>query len=120
VKVAVASEGMDIKSPVDRRFGRARYFIIYDSDTGKYETIDNEANVEVAHGAGTGSSENLARKDVKIVVSGQFGPKASMVLSAAKIEMVSFPEGTVEDAIKMALDRQPAQADDKKSGGQKS
>jgi predicted Fe-Mo cluster-binding NifX family protein len=34
MKFAVASQGNDLQSPLDPRFGRAKYFIVVDTETG--------------------------------------------------------------------------------------
>ena len=54
MKICVTSQGPDLSSAVDPRFGRARYFIIYDEETESFEAIDNEQNVSAACGAGAG------------------------------------------------------------------
>lgn len=51
MKIAISSQGTDLNSQVDPRFGRAQYFIITDSDTLDYEVIENP-NISAAGGAG--------------------------------------------------------------------
>jgi len=103
MKIAVAAEGRDATSRVDERFGRAAYFVIHDTESGAFETIENGANVSAAHGAGTGSAQEIVSRNVDVVVSGQVGPKAEAVLSAAGIKMVAWSDGTVSDAIGFVL-----------------
>ena len=39
MKIAVASNGKTLKSQVDPRFGRCSYFLIVDSETGKFKVL---------------------------------------------------------------------------------
>jgi len=41
VKIAVSATGIDLDAQVAPRFGRCQYFIIVDSDTLEFETIEN-------------------------------------------------------------------------------
>ncbi len=106
MRIAVASQGSEMTSRVDPRFARAPYFVIYDTETGSVETLDNTKNMQAAHGAGTQAAQDMSAKQVDVVVSGQLGPKAMATLSAAGIETITWSEGTVEAAIEMAKGRQ--------------
>lgn len=51
MKIAIALEENKYESQVDKRFGRAAYFLIIDIETKKYKIVENEAKNEVS-GAG--------------------------------------------------------------------
>ncbi len=97
--IAVAAVSADAQSEVDPRFGRAAYFAIYDSETDKYEFIENTQNRQAAQGAGIQAAQNVAAKKVDWVVSGNFGPKAFAVLKAAGAKPVQISGGTVTEAV---------------------
>jgi len=99
MRVAISSEGNDLTSRVDPRFGRAKYFIIYDTETRSFEAVSNEQNFQAAQGAGIQAAQNVARQNVEMVVSGNLGPKAFMTLSAAGIKAALWADGTVSEAI---------------------
>jgi len=103
MKIAVASVGSGADSMVDERFGRAPYFVIHDTLSGKYTALTNSSNVGAAHGAGTGSAQTVISEKVEVVVAGGFGPKAEAVISAAGIGMIAWSQGTVAEAVDMAL-----------------
>ena len=44
VKVAVSSQGTDMSSQVDPRFGRAKCFVVVDTETGEFVAHDNTQN----------------------------------------------------------------------------
>ena len=101
MKVAVSSQGPSLGSPVDPRFGRAAYFIIYDTDSLSFESYSNAENSTAAHGAGIQTAQWVAQQSVATVVSGNMGPKAFEALKAAGIKMVAWDQGTVEEAIEL-------------------
>lgn len=102
MRIAISSQGTDLSSMVDPRFGRAPYFIIFDTADDSFEVINNEQNVQASQGAGIQTTEHVARKNVDIVVSGNLGPKAFQALSAAGIKMALWSDGTVAQAIDLA------------------
>lgn len=99
MKVAVTSQGKDLDSPVDPRFGRASYFIVVDTDTMEFDAIENTQNVRAAQGAGVQSAQTVADSGAKVVLTGNCGPKAFSTLSAAGIKVIIGVEGTVREAV---------------------
>jgi predicted Fe-Mo cluster-binding NifX family protein len=41
MKIVITSQGTDLSSLVDPRFGRCSYFIFVDSDTDRVEAVEN-------------------------------------------------------------------------------
>jgi len=99
MRIAVSSQGNDLDSAVDPRFGRAKFFIIYDTETKEFEAVTNEQNMFAAQGAGIQSAQTVVGQKVEVVVSGNLGPKAYATLSAAGIKAALWSEGTVAQAI---------------------
>jgi len=100
MKICVTSQGQDISSEVDPRFGRARYFIIRDEETDSYEVVDNEQNVNAGGGAGVQSAATIAEKGCQWVISGHMGPKALSVLREAGIRVATGAAGKVSEALR--------------------
>jgi len=97
--VAVTAQGKDLDSAVDPRFGRARYFVVVDTDTNQVTVHDNEQNLNAAQGAGIQAARNVKSLKVKQLVTGNIGPKAFDVLNAGGIEIFIGASGTVRDAL---------------------
>ncbi len=122
MKIAISATGPTLDSEVDPRFGRCRYFIIADTDTGEYEAIDN-ASGTASGGAGIATAQMIAGKGVGAVLTGNCGPNAYQVLSGAGIQLITGVSGKTQDAIdsykKGALSeaKQPNVADHYGMGG---
>jgi len=102
MRIAISSQGRDLGSEVDQRFGRASYFLVFDTNDESFEVVNNDQNVNAAQGAGVQAAENIVRKNVDIVVAGNFGPKAFRALEAAGIKVALWANGTVSQAIELA------------------
>jgi len=99
MRIAVTSKGTDLSSELDERFGRAKYFIIYDTATDDYRAVDNEVNLNAPQGAGIQSGELVVREGAGALLTGHCGPKAFRVLNAAGVVVFNGCTGTVEQAI---------------------
>ncbi len=98
MRVAVTSQGPDMTSGVDQRFGRAKFFVVVDTDTGESATHDNKQNLNAVQGAGIQAARNVVALDVEAVITGNVGPKAFSVLTAANISIYIGATGSVRDA----------------------
>ena len=98
MKICVTSEGNSLDSKVDGRFGRCKYFIIVDTETLKFEAVQNP-NLESMGGAGIQSAQLVASKQVKAVLTGNVGPNAFQTLQAAGIEILTGASDTVKKTI---------------------
>ena len=99
MKVAVTSRGPKADSEVDPRFGRAKYFIIADTESGDFEAVDNAQNLNAPQGAGIQAAQNVSAKGAEVLITGHCGPNAFRTLSAAGIKVVVGAEGTVSEAL---------------------
>lgn len=99
MKVAVTSLGESLESPIDRRFGRARVFLLYDLETGKWSAHDNQQNLEAAQEAGVQAGQHVIHLGAKAVITGHCGPKAFRTLSAANVDIYQEVAGSVQEAI---------------------
>ncbi len=100
MKVAVTANGTSVEGEVDQRFGRARYFVVVDTESDAVEVQDNEVNLNAAQGAGIQSAQNLAAIGVSAVLTGHLGPNAFRTLSAAGIKAYTGAQGKIAEAIK--------------------
>ena len=115
MKIAITTTGDDLNSEIDPRFGRARKFLIYDTETKEYKVIDNSQNLNLPQGAGLQSAQNVASEGAKAVITGHVGPKAFNALTAANINIYLTDLKTVKEAIDayLAGKLEPAKSFDK-------
>ena len=99
MKIAFSTSGEDLNAPLDARFGRAPKFLIYDLEADTFTVIDNRKTMDAAQGAGIQSAETVARTGAKAIVTGNCGPKAFRVLSAAGIRIFNTAAATVREAL---------------------
>ena len=98
MKVIVTSEGKNLDSKVDQRFGRAKYFMLVDTDTMEYQVIDNEA-VSQGGGAGVKAAQITIDSGAKVLLTGNVGPNAYEVLKSGGIDIIVGVNGTIREAI---------------------
>ena len=112
MKIAVTSTGNELISDMDPRFGRAKYFIIVDTETLEYEVAENRQNLNLPQGAGIQAAQNVVQHRPDVVLTGNCGPKAFQVLKAGGIKVVVGVNGTIMEAIQAYIDGKYKPADD--------
>ncbi|MBU1158422.1 MAG: NifB/NifX family molybdenum-iron cluster-binding protein [Candidatus Thermoplasmatota archaeon] len=95
--IAVSATGDSMESPLDPRFGRCSYFIVVEAD-GSHRAVRNPGQ-DSASGAGTQAAQKVVDLGVKVVITGNLGPNAFMVLDGSGIAAFMKPVGTVSAAI---------------------
>lgn len=98
MKIAITAEQPQMDSMVDSRFGRCRFFIFTDTETQEWEAVENR-DAALSSGAGIAAAQLVVNKGARAVITGLVGPKATQVLDAAGVQIVSFPDGTVRQAL---------------------
>ena len=99
MKIAVTSQGKDLDSPVDPRFGRAAYILVVDTTSFEFEVLDNSKNVNAFKGAGIQAGSMVSEKGAKVLLTGFCGPNAFKTLNAAGVKVANDAAGTVREAV---------------------
>ena len=97
--VAVTSRGPALTCRVDPTFGRARYFIVVDLDSGESVSHDNSKNHNAQQGAGIRTARDVAKMGVEAVVTGNIGSLAFDALKAGDVKVYLGARGAVSDAV---------------------
>jgi predicted Fe-Mo cluster-binding NifX family protein len=99
MKVAVTAQGSGLDSPVDPRFGRAKYFLLVDTETGEFTAHDNVQNLNAPQGAGIQAAQAVVNLGAQVVLTGNVGPKAFATLQAGQVAIYPGASGTVRQAV---------------------
>ncbi len=106
MKIVITSEGSGLNSRVDPRFGRAKFFVLFDTETGDVLSHDNAQNLNAPQGAGIQAAQAIARLGAEAVLTGHVGPKAFTTLQAANIAVYTGASGTVSEAVEQFKNNQ--------------
>ena len=98
MKIAVSVMENSLDSQIDPRFGRCQYFLIVDSETMELEAVSNKGAI-ASGGAGIQAAQTIANKGVSVLITGDIGPNAFKILSAAGIKVITVSTGTVREAL---------------------
>ena len=99
MKIVITTQGKDLSSQLDPRFGRAKWLIVVDAESGDFQAHDNAVNLNAAQGAGIQTGQNIANLGVEAVITGNVGPNAFKTLNATGVKMFLAEKQTVQDAI---------------------
>ena len=98
MKIAIPTNGRNLDSSLDGRFGRAERFLIVDSETDAFVAIENDQK-EASQGAGIQSAQAVIGASAQALVSSHCGPKAFKVLQAAKVPVLQCDIGSIRDIL---------------------
>jgi len=99
MNIVITSQGKSLESKIDPRFGRAKYFIVYDTENGEFVAIDNVQNLNAAQGAGIQAGQNVIGTGTEVLITGNCGPKAFKILSMGEVKVFKADSGTVGENI---------------------
>lgn len=99
MKIIFTTPGNSLDAPLDPSFGRAHNFLVYNLESGAFEIISNQQNLNAAQGAGIQAAQTIARAGAQALVTGHCGPKAFRVLEAASIKVFNTDAPTVAEAL---------------------
>ena len=99
MKLAVTAQGVRLDSPLDPRFGRAKCFIVVDTESGSFSAVDNGVNLNATQGAGIQAGKRVVDLGVDGLITGHVGPKAFTTLHAGGVKIYTGAAGTIADAV---------------------
>jgi len=100
MKICISAVNNNLDSTLDPRFGRAAYFLIVD-DAGKLIKAVKNTGVQAMRGAGVTAAQIVVNENVDILITGNIGPNASMVLGSSGVKIFfGNPAISVRDVLK--------------------
>ena len=100
MKIAFTTKGTKWSSPMDPRFGRTEFFLVYDDEKHEFNHFDNRAIEKVAHGAGPKTAQKLFELKANVLITGNGpGGNAATILEKAGMKIFIGANGmTVKEA----------------------
>jgi predicted Fe-Mo cluster-binding NifX family protein len=99
MKIAISSRGTQPTAQVDQQFGRTKWFVLYNTETGEWESLANEQILNLTQGAGIQAARQIIDRKVEVVLTGHCGPNAFRTLTESGVQVVLEAAGTVEEAV---------------------
>lgn len=96
MKVIVPVESKSLDAPVCPSFGRTPLFVLFDTESGNHEFLDNGAAASQG-GAGIKAAQMLVDSGAAALITYRCGENAAEVLSAANVKMYKAQDGSVAE-----------------------
>ena len=94
MKVIVPVESKSLDAPVCPSFGRTPLFVLFDTENGNHEFLDNGAAASQG-GAGIKAAQMLVDSGAAALITYRCGENAAEVLNAANIKMYKAQDGSI-------------------------
>lgn len=105
MRITIPVNDKSIESGVCVSFGRAPYFLIYDTKSKESSFLDNSAATSQG-GAGILAAQYIADNSVDALITPRCGENADGVFNAADIKIYKTINDSVEDNIKAFMDEE--------------
>jgi predicted Fe-Mo cluster-binding NifX family protein len=103
MKVAIcAKNDLGLSSEVDDRFGRAEFYVIFDTEKAETIVLENSAKNEAA-GAGGKAVSLLHKQGVDTLVVPELGPKALKAANAFELTAYQIDDSKTAQEVLNAL-----------------
>jgi predicted Fe-Mo cluster-binding NifX family protein len=89
---------------MDESFGRAKLFLVYDTEKDKWEQYENTQNIKASQGAGLQAAQTIINANADVLISKNIGPKAFNLLGSQNVKTYSTDEKNVKLALNLFLD----------------
>lgn len=103
MKIAIPIEEQTMESNVCASFGRAPYFLIYDTKTKGSLFVDNSAATSTG-GAGIKAAQTIVDRKVGALLTPRCGQNAADVIKSAKIKIFKTTSSSVKANIAAFID----------------
>ena len=100
MRIIIASKGKTLQDDISEVFARAPYFLVVEKENKEVKLVEELVNhaASQSSSAGITAARIVAEKGAEVVVSGNFGPRASSVLEQFQIK-TKKASGKIEEAL---------------------
>lgn len=115
MKIAIPVEEKSMEITVYQSFGRAPYFLIYNTITKEKEFLDNSAIISQG-GAGIRASQIIADLGVRAIITPRCGENADKTCRNAEVVVYKCISGTVQQNIEAFINNELSALDETHPG----
>ncbi|OYT15409.1 MAG: dinitrogenase iron-molybdenum cofactor biosynthesis protein [Bacteroidetes bacterium 4572_77] len=100
MKIIFTAKGENWDSKMDPRFGRTKFFVVYNEESKELSSINNSDVEQDAHGAGPKAAQKIAETKAQVLITGNGpGGNAASVLERIGIKCyIGAGDMTVKEA----------------------
>ncbi len=100
MKIAIAVQADNPQAKLDVRFGRARFFMVFDEGDNTFKCVPNTRNLSLPQGAGIQAAKTVIETGAGVLIACNVGPKAFDLLQRSGVQMYYCDgEISVRDAV---------------------
>lgn len=103
MKIAMPVDDKSIETNISQSFGRAPYFLIYDTESKESIFLDNSAAASQG-GAGIKAAQTIVDNQVAALLTPRCGENAAEVINKANIQMFKVINDSIEDNVNALKD----------------
>ncbi len=85
MKIAIPS---DDKTIIADHFGRAKFFMVYDTENSQIQILDNQENAQSPQGAGIQAANMILEAKAEVLITNDLGPKAEKVIKGSSLKVI--------------------------------
>ncbi|MBS3770930.1 MAG: NifB/NifX family molybdenum-iron cluster-binding protein [Bacteroidales bacterium] len=94
MKILFTAKGTDWNANPDNRFGRGKYFVVYDEEQDHLTAHSNEENMNAGHGAGIQAAQKAINLGVDVIISAELGPKARQTIGQSHCKLYTIDDSS--------------------------
>lgn len=102
MKIVLPVDESNAETPVCSSFGRAPYFLVYETDSEESLFMDNGA-IASQGGAGVKAAQCIVDNNADVLLTPRCGENAAAVITAADIQIYRTDSGSAMDNIRAFL-----------------
>lgn len=103
MKIAIPVDEQKLDSPICISFGRAPYFLIYDTENKASSFIDNSVAASSQGGAGIKAAQVVVDQKVDVLLTPRCGENAAEVFKSANVQIFKTTSTVVTQVIEEFL-----------------
>lgn len=103
MKIVIPVDEEKVDSPICISFGRAPYFLIYDTENKASSFIDNSVAVSSQGGAGIKAAQVVVDQEVDVLLTPRCGENAAEVFKSANVQIFKTTSTVVKQVIEEFL-----------------